>query len=163
VITRPSTLAPHELVIPATLVISLFGIWRAAVRRRYDLVSLQELTGWARHTSAIGVVLVGVAVALVALPGSALWVARAEVIGASGIVITVVVALTGAVALFASVLRVLLVGLAQKSRDVQRTEVRRVTHPVTMAMLAGTILIAGAAAGVIDVESAASELLRPAP
>ena len=84
-------------------------------------------------------------------------------IGASGSVITVVVALAGAVALVAAVLRVLLVGLSQKSRDVERTEVRRVTHPVTIAMLAGTILIAGAAAGVIDVESAASELLRPAP
>lgn len=161
VITRPSTLAPHELVIPATLVISLFGVWRAAVRRRYDLVSLQELTGWARHTSAIGLVLVGVAVAMVALPGSAIWAARAEVIGASGSAITVVVALIGAVALFASIIRVILIGLAQKSHVVERTEVRRVTHPVTLAMLAGAILIAGAAAGIIDVESAASELLRP--
>jgi hypothetical protein len=163
VITRPSTLAPHELVIPATLVISLFGIWRAAIRRRYDLVSLQDLTGWARHTSAIGLVLLGVIVALIAVPGSALWSARADVIGASGSLITVIVALAGAVALVAAVLRVLLVGLSQKSRDVERTEVRRVTHPVTIAMLAGTILITGAAAGFIDVESAASELLRPAP
>jgi formate hydrogenlyase subunit 3/multisubunit Na+/H+ antiporter MnhD subunit len=163
VISRPSTLAPHELVIPATLAISLFGLWRAAVRRRYDLVSLQELTGWARHTSAIGFVLIGVAAALVALPGSELWTARAEVIGAGGNVIAIVAALAGAVALFASILRVLLVGLAQKSRGVQRTEVRRATHPITIAMLAGTILIAGTATGVIDVESAASELLRPAP
>lgn len=163
VIIRPSTLAPHELVIPATLAISLFGLWRAAIRRRYDLVSLQELTGWARHTSAIGVVLLGVAFALVALPGSALWAARAEVVGAAGNAITYVAALVGAVALVAAVLRVLLVGLAQKSRDVQRTEVRRVTHPITIAMLAGTVLIAGTAAGAIDVESAASELLRPAP
>jgi formate hydrogenlyase subunit 3/multisubunit Na+/H+ antiporter MnhD subunit len=163
VISRPSTLAPHELVIPATLAISLFGLWRAAVRRRYDLVSLQELTGWARHTSAIGFVLIGVAAALVALPGSELWTARAEVIGAGGNVIAIVAALAGAVALFASILRVLLVGLAQKSRAVQRTEVRRATHPITIAMLAGTILIAGTATGVIDVESAASELLRPAP
>jgi NADH:ubiquinone oxidoreductase subunit 4 (subunit M) len=163
VIIRPSTLAPHELVIPATLVISLFGIWRAAIRRRYDLVSLQDLTGWARHTSAIGLVLVGVILATIALPGGALWSARAEVIGASASVITVVAALAGAAALVAAVLRVLLVGLSQKSREVERTQVRRVTHPVTIAMLAATILIAGAASGVIDVESAASELLRPAP
>ena len=150
-------------MIPATLAISLFGLWRAAIRRRYDLVSLQELTGWARHTSAIGVVLLGVAFALVALPGSALWAARVEVVGAGGNAITYVAALVGAIALVAAVLRVLLVGLAQKSRDVQRTEVRRVTHPITIAMLAGTVLIAGTAAGAIDVESAASELLRPAP
>ncbi|MFZ9975886.1 MAG: hypothetical protein ACO3GM_03750, partial [Candidatus Limnocylindrus sp.] len=77
--------------------------------------------------------------------------------------IAIVAALAGAVALFASILRVLLVGLAQKSQAVQRTEVRRATHPITIAMLAGTILIAGTATGVIDVESAASELLRPAP
>ena len=163
VITRPSTLAPHDLVIPATLVISLFGVWRAAIRRRYDLVSLQDLTGWARHTSAIGIVLLGVALAHVALPGSAVWSARAEVVGANGNLVAIVAALVGTIALFASILRVLLVGLAQKSRSVRRTEVRRVTHPVTIAMLAGTILIAGAAVGVIDVESAASELLRPAP
>ena len=163
VIVRPSTLAPHELVIPATLVISLFGIWRVAIRRRYDLVSLQDLTGWARHTSAIGLVLIGVIVALVALPGGAIWSARAEVIGASGNLPAGVAALTGALALVAAVLRVLLVGLSQKSREVERTAVRRATHPVTVAMIAGTLLIAGAAAGVIDVESAASELLRPAP
>lgn len=163
VIIRPSTLAPHELVVPATLVISLFGIWRAAIRRRYDLVSLQDLTGWARHTSAIGLVLVGVILATIALPGGALWSARAEVIGASANVITVVAALASAAALVAAVLRVLLVGLSQKSREVERTQVRRVTHPVTVAMLAGTLLIAGAASGVIDVGSAASELLRPAP
>lgn len=163
VILRPSTLAPHELVIPATLVISLFGLWRAAIRRRYDLVSLQDLTGWARHTSAIGLVLFGVIAALIALPGSTIWAARAEVIGASGNLLSAVVALIGTTALAASVVRVLLVGLSQKSRDVQRTEVRKVTNPVTLAMIAGTILIAGAAAGVINVESAASELLRPAP
>lgn len=163
VILRPSTLAPHELVIPATLVISLFGLWRAAIRRRYDLVSLQDLTGWARHTSAIGLVLFGVIAALIALPGSTIWAARAEVIGASGNLLSAVVALIGTAALAASVVRVLLVGLSQKSRDVQRTEVRKVTNPVTLAMIAGTILIAGAAAGVINVESAASELLRPAP
>lgn len=163
VILRPSTLAPHELVIPATLVISLFGLWRAAIRRRYDLVSLQDLTGWARHTSAIGLVLFGVITALIALPGSTIWAARAEVIGASGNALSAVVALVGTAALAASVVRVLLVGLSQKSRDVQRTEVRKVTNPVTLAMIAGTILIAGAAAGVINVESAASELLRPAP
>lgn len=163
VILRPSTLAPHELVIPATLVISLFGLWRAAIRRRYDLVSLQDLTGWARHTSAIGLVVFGVIAALIALPGSTIWAARAEVIGASGNLLSAVVALIGTVALAASVVRVLLVGLSQKSRDVQRTEVRKVTNPVTLAMIAGTILIAGAAAGVINVESAASELLRPAP
>lgn len=163
VILRPATLAPHELVIPATLVISLFGLWRAAIRRRYDLVSLQDLTGWARHTSAIGLVLFGVIAALIALPGSTIWAARAEVIGASGNLLSAVVALIGTTALAASVVRVLLVGLSQKSRDVQRTEVRKVTNPVTLAMIAGTILIAGAAAGVINVESAASELLRPAP
>ncbi len=163
VIIYPSTLAPHELVVPATLVISLFGLWRAVIRRRYNLASLHDLTGWARHTNAHALVLLAVVLAAIALPGGALWSARAEVVLASGNPIIAGVALVGAIALVAAVIRILLVGLAQKSRLVRRTEVRRWTDPITIALVVGAVAIASVASGALDVESAASELLRPGP
>ena len=72
-------------------------------------------------------------------------------------------ALLGAVAIAAAVLRLLLVGVAQESRAVHRSSEVRLVSPAAIWLMAGAVLISGVAAGVINIEAAASSLLRSEP
>jgi hypothetical protein len=72
-------------------------------------------------------------------------------------------ALLGAGSVAAAAIRLLLVGLAQESHDVHRTRAGKALSPAAIWLMAGAILISGVAAGFINIEAAASGLLRPDP
>jgi hypothetical protein len=144
-------------------VISLFGLWRISIRRHYELTSLQELSGWARRTRALGVVLICAAVSQTAVPVREFFSGGFDIAGQSGGLLITFGALLGAGTLAAAAIRLLLVGLAQESQDVHRTRKGKVLSPAAIWLMAGAILISGVAAGLINIEAAASGLLRTDP
>jgi len=163
IILHPSAVGPLLVALPGALVISLFGLWRISIRRHYELTSLQELSGWARRTRALGVVLICAAVSQTAVPVREFFSGGFDIAGQSGGLLITLGALLGAGALAAAAIRLLLVGLAQESQDVHRTRAGKVLNPATIWLMAGAILISGVAAGFINIEAAASGLLRPDP
>ena len=158
---HPSAVGPLLVALPGALVISLFGLWRISIRRHYELTSLQELSGWARRTPAIGVVLICAAAAQTAVPVREFFSGGFSIADDSGSPFITVGALFGAGSLAAAAIRLLLVGLAQESRDVHRARAGKMLSPAAIWLMAGAILISGVAAGFINIEAAASSLLRP--
>ena len=163
IILHPSAVGPLLVALPGALVISLFGLWRISIRRHYELTSLQELSGWARRTPAIGVVLICAAVSQTAVPVREFFSGGFNIGDDSGSRLITFGALLGAGALAAAAIRLLLVGLAQESRDVHRARAGKALSPAAIWLMAGAILISGVAAGFINIEAAASGLLRPDP
>ena len=163
IILHPSAVGPLLVALPGALVISLFGLWRISIRRHYELTSLQELSGWARQTRAIAVVLICATVSQAAVPTREFFSGRFNIAGQNGSLLIMAGALLGAGALAAVGVRLLLVGLAQRSQDVHRARVVKVLSPAVIWLMAGAVLISGVAAGFINIEAAASGLLRPEP
>ena len=163
IILHPSAVGPLLVALPGALVISLFGLWRISIRRHYELTSLQELSGWARRTRALGVVLICAAVSQTAVPIREFFSGGFDIAGQSGSLLITVGALLGTGALAAAAIRLLLVGLAQESQDVHRTRKGKVLSPAAIWLMASAILISGVAAGFINIEAAASGLLRTDP
>lgn len=163
IIVHPSAVGPLLVALPGALVISLFGLWRISIRRHYELTSLQELSGWARRTRALGVVLICAAVSQTAVPVREFFSGGFDIAGQSGGLLITLGALLGAGTLAAAAIRLLLVGLAQESQDVRRTQKGKVLSPAAIWLMAGAILISGVAAGFINIEATASGLLRPDP
>jgi hypothetical protein len=144
-------------------VISLFGLWRISIRRHYELTSLQELSGWARRTRALGVVLICAVISQTAVPAREFFSGGFDIAGQGGSLLITVGALLGAGALAAAAIRLLLIGVAQESQDVHRSPAAKALSPAAIWLMAGAILISGVAAGLINIEAAASGLLRPNP
>jgi formate hydrogenlyase subunit 3/multisubunit Na+/H+ antiporter MnhD subunit len=163
IIVHPSAVGPLLVALPGALVISLFGLWRISIRRHYELTSLQELSGWARRTRALGVVLICAAVSQTAVPVREFFSGGFDIARQSGGLLIAFGALLGAGTLAAAAIRLLLVGLAQESQDVHRTQKGKVLSPAAIWLMAGAILISGVAAGLINIEAAASGLLRTDP
>ena len=163
IIVHPSAVGPLLIAVPGALVISLFGLWRISIRRHYDIASLQELRGWARRARAIAVVLVCAGLVQSAVPAREFLSGRFDIEGVVGGALVGAGALLGAVAIAAAVLRLLLVGVAQESRAVHRSSEVRLVSPAAIWLMAGAVLISGVAAGVINIEAAASSLLRSEP
>jgi len=163
IILHPSAVGPLLVALPGALVISLFGLWRISIRRHYELTSLQELSGWARRTRALGVVLICAAVSQTAVPAREFFSGGFDIAGQGGSLLITVGALLGAGALAAAAVRLLLIGLAQESQDIHLTRKGKVLSPATIWLMAGAILISGVASGFINIEAAASGLLRPDP
>jgi formate hydrogenlyase subunit 3/multisubunit Na+/H+ antiporter MnhD subunit len=163
IIVHPSAVGPLLVALPGALVISLFGLWRISIRRHYELTSLQELSGWARRTRALGVVLICAAVSQTAVPVREFFSGGFDIAGQSGGLLITFGALLGAGTLAAAAIRLLLVGLAQESQDVHRTRKGKVLSPAAIWLMAGAILISGVASGFINIEAAASGLLRTDP
>ena len=163
IIVHPSAVGPLLVALPGALVISLFGLWRISIRRHYELTSLQELSGWARRTRALGVVLICAAVSQTAVPVREFFSGGFDIAEQSGGLLITFGALLGAGTLAAAAIRLLLVGLAQESQDVHRTRKGKVLSPAAIWLMAGAILISGVASGFINIEAAASGLLRTDP
>jgi formate hydrogenlyase subunit 3/multisubunit Na+/H+ antiporter MnhD subunit len=163
IILHPSAVGPLLVALPGALVISLFGLWRISIRRHYELTSLQELSGWARRTRALSVVLICAAISQTAVPAREFFSGGFDIAGQSGGLLITLGALLGAGTLAAAAIRLLLVGLAQESQDVHLTRKGKVLSPAAIWLMAGAILISGVAAGLINIEAAASGLLRPDP
>ena len=160
---HPSAVGPLLIALPGALVISLFGLWRISIRRHYELTSLQDLSGWARRTPAIGAVLICAAASQTAVPVREFFSGGFSIGDDSGSPLITFGALLGAGSLAAAAIRLLLVGLAQESHDVHRTRAGKALSPAAIWLMAGAILISGVAAGFINIEAAASSLLRPDP
>jgi formate hydrogenlyase subunit 3/multisubunit Na+/H+ antiporter MnhD subunit len=160
---HPSAVGPLLIALPGALVISLFGLWRISIRRHYELTSLQDLSGWARRTPAIGVVLICAAASQTAVPVREFFSGGFSIGDDSGGPLITFGALLGAGSVAAAAIRLLLVGLAQESHDVHRTRAGKALSPAAIWLMAGAILISGVAAGFINIEAAASGLLRPDP
>ena len=160
---HPSAIGPLLIALPGALVISLFGLWRIAIRRRYELTSLQELSGWARRTPAIGVVLICATLSQVAVPAREFISGRFDIGGLSGSPLITTGVLIGAATLAAAAVRLLLVGLAPESKEVRHSSARKFANSVSLCLVLGAILITGVSAGLISLEGAASGLLQPIP
>ena len=163
IIWHPSSLGPLLVAVPGALVISLYGLWRILIRRRYELTSLQELSGWARHTEAIGIVLFFATLAQITVPAREFLSGRFDIAGQDGSLVIVAAVVAGEVLLIAASIRLLLVGMAQRSRSVRRTDVDERVKPITVWIIAGVLLISGVSAGFINIEAAASGLLQQGP
>ncbi len=163
IILHPSAVGPLLVALPGALVISLFGLWRISIRRHYELTSLQELSGWARRTRALGVVLICAVISQTAVPAREFFSGGFDIAGQGGSLLITVGALLGAGALAAAAIRLLLIGVAQESQDVHRSPAAKALSPAAIWLMAGAILISGVAAGLINIEAAASGLLRPDP
>lgn len=163
IILQPSAIGPLLVALPGALIISLFGLWRIAIRRRYELTSLQELSGWARRTPAIGFVLICATLTQIAVPAREIMSGRLDVAELSGNPLITIGVLIGAVALAAAAVRLFLVGLAQESREVHHSSAKKFARAVSLFLVAGAILIGGVSTGFISIEGAASGLLRPIP
>lgn len=163
IILHPSAVGPLLVALPGALVISLFGLWRISIRRHYELTSLQELSGWARRTRALGVVLICAVISQTAVPAREFFSGGFDIAGQGGSLLITVGALLGAGTLAAAAIRLLLIGVAQESQDVHRSPAAKALSPAAIWLMAGAILISGVAAGLINIEAAASGLLRPDP
>ena len=163
IILHPSAVGPLLVALPGALVISLFGLWRISIRRHYELTSLQELSGWARRTRALGVVLICAVISQTAVPAREFFSGGFDIAGQGGSLLITVGALLGAGTLAAAAIRLLLIGVAQESQDVHRSPAAKALSPAAIWLMAGAILISGVAAGLINIEAAASGLLRPNP
>jgi len=163
IIVHPSAVGPLLVALPGALVISLFGLWRISIRRHYELTSLQELSGWARRTRALGVVLICAVISQTAVPAREFFSGGFDIAGQGGSLLITVGALLGAGTLAAAAIRLLLIGVAQESQDVHRSPAAKALSPAAIWLMAGAILISGVAAGLINIEAAASGLLRPDP
>lgn len=163
IILHPSSIGPLLVALPGALVISLFGLWRISIRRHYELTSLQELSGWARRTHTLGVVLICAAVSQTAISAREFISGGFDVLVQGGNLLITLGALLGAGALAAAAFRLLLIGLASESQDVHRSPASTVRSPAAIWLMAGAILISGVAAGLFNIEAAASGLLRPDP
>ena len=161
IILHPSAVGPLLIALPGALVISLFGLWRISIRRHYELTSLQDLSGWARRTQAIGVVLICAAISQTAVPARQFFAGGFDIADESGSLVIMAGALLGAGALAAAAVRLLLVGLAQESKRVHRARAGEALNPAAIWLIAGAVLISGVASGFINIEAAASNLLRP--
>jgi formate hydrogenlyase subunit 3/multisubunit Na+/H+ antiporter MnhD subunit len=160
---HPSAIGPLLIALPGALVISLFGLWRIAIRRRYELTSLQELSGWARRTPAIGIVLICATLSQVAVPAREFISGRFDIAGLSGSPLIAIGVLIGAATLAAAAVRLLLVGLAPESKEVRHSSARKFANSVSLCLVLGAILMTGVTAGFISIEAAASGLLQPIP
>ena len=98
-----------------------------------------------------------------AVPAREFFSGGFDIAGQGGSLLVTVGALLGAGALAAAAVRLLLIGVAQESQDVHRTRKGKVLSPAAIWLMAGAILISGVAAGLINIEAAASGLLRPDP
>ena len=163
IILHPSAVGPLLIALPGALVISLFGLWRISIRRQYELTSLQDLSGWARRTQPIGVVLICAIVSQAAIPARQLFAGGLDIAGESGSLLIMTGALLGAGALAAAAIRLLLVGLAQESKRVHRARSGKTLNPSATWLIAGAVIISGVAAGFINIEAAASSLLHSEP
>lgn len=161
VILHPSDLGPLLISAPGALVISLFGLWRIAIRRHFELTSLQDLRGWTRKSGAIGVVLLFATLALIAVPLRELLKGGESAAAQGGNPLIFLLATIGAAALAAAAVRLLLVGLAEEGPALHHIKRRKATSVIALLMMGGAIVIASVAAGLINIEAAASALLRP--
>jgi formate hydrogenlyase subunit 3/multisubunit Na+/H+ antiporter MnhD subunit len=102
------------LVASATVKTAL-AAWAAVVRATYGGHRLADLGGWARHSPVLGLSFAGIMVAAIGLPGTALFDARASLIGGSipgiGGILTVVIAAMPAIYLG----RIAVAGIARVS------------------------------------------------
>lgn len=155
--------AARLLPVPGALSLSLFGLWLIGIRRQYELTAISDLSGWARSTPAYALVLVAGVVALLALPPGAIVAAKIDVLSTSGNVLVALIAVLGQLALVASAVRILLVGLTAPSRPVRLAALRRLPEPLVVAIIAGSIAIAGAAAGWLSIAARGAGPLPSAP
>jgi formate hydrogenlyase subunit 3/multisubunit Na+/H+ antiporter MnhD subunit len=145
------------------LTISLFGLWLVSVRRRYGTTSISELGGWARRTSANGIVLAAAIIALAALPPGAVLAARLNLLILDGNPLVAVFAIAGQLLLIAAAVRLLLVGFTPASQAVHEAETRPLINLITIPLIAGALFTAAAAAGWLALESGGTGPLPPAP
>jgi formate hydrogenlyase subunit 3/multisubunit Na+/H+ antiporter MnhD subunit len=89
--------AARDWLVASATVKTAFAAWAAVVRATYGGHRLADLSGWARHSPALGIAFVGMLAAAVGLPGFALWDARSSLISGSmpgfGPIVAVLVAL----------------------------------------------------------------------
>lgn len=160
-IAAPADASSRLLAVPGALTMSLFGLWLIALRRRYDTSLLSALGGWARRTAANGVVLSAAIIALAALPPGAIIAARLRILEIDGSLLIGALAVLGHLGLIAAALRALLVGAAPVTDTVRRAKVRPAQSPMTIALMVGSLLIAGGAAGWLSIEIGGSAPLPP--
>lgn len=159
----PTDTSSRLIVLPGLLTISLFGLWLVSVRRRYGTTSISELGGWARRTSANGIVLIAAIVGLAALPPGAILEARLNLLILGGNPLIGLVAVAGQLLLIVAAIRLLLVGFTPQSQTVHEAETRPFASIITMSLIAGSLFVAAAAAGWLSLESGGTGQLPPAP
>jgi len=159
----PTDISSRLIVLPGMLTISLFGLWLVSVRRRFGTTSISELGGWARRTSANGIVLIAAIIALAALPPGVVLAARLNLLILGGNPIIAIVAIVGQLLLIAAAIRLLLVGFTSASKAVHEAETRPLLNFVTIPLIAGSLFAAAAAAGWLALESGGTGPLPPAP
>lgn len=159
----PTDTSSRLIVLPGILTISLFGLWLVSVRRRYGTTSISELGGWARRTSANGIVLAAAIIALAALPPGAVLAARLNLLILDGNPLVAVFAIAGQLLLIAAAVRLLLVGFTPASQAVHEAETRPLINLITIPLIAGALFTAAAAAGWLALESGGTGPLPPAP
>ena len=162
-LSSPTDTSSRLIVLPGMLSVSLFGLWLVSVRRRYGTTSISELGGWARRTSANGIVLIAAIVALAALPPGAVLAARLNLLLLSGNPLIAVLAVLGQVALIAAAVRLLLVGFTPASLAVHEAETRPLVNLITIPLIVGALFTSAAAAGWLALESGGTGPLPPAP
>jgi formate hydrogenlyase subunit 3/multisubunit Na+/H+ antiporter MnhD subunit len=74
--------AARNWMVASATVKTALAAWAAVVRATYGGHRLADLTGWARHSPALGIAFGGILVAAVGLPGMAIWDARAALVSA---------------------------------------------------------------------------------
>jgi formate hydrogenlyase subunit 3/multisubunit Na+/H+ antiporter MnhD subunit len=160
-VNTPTDPSSRLLAVPGALTMSLFGLWLIALRRRYGTTSLLALSGWARKTGAIMVVMIGALIALVALPPGVIIGARLTVLANAGGPLAGLLSVIGQLALIAAALRLFVTGFTEQSSTVKRTQPLRANNPLTVALLVGALAIGAGAAGWFSVEIGGSTPLTP--
>ena len=163
IVVYPSALGPLLISLPGALVISLFGLWRISIRRRYDRASLEELSGWARDTPVIGIVLICAIIAQITVPARELLSGRFDIAGQSGGPLIAGGVLLGTASLAAATIRLLFVGLAQRSRTLRYPRDSELRRTIIIWLVVGAMLTAGVSSGFFNIDAASSELQRPGP
>jgi hypothetical protein len=106
--------ARNWLVASATIKTAL-AAWAAIARSTYGGHRLDDLGGWARHSPVLGLAFLGIVIAAIGLPGTALFEARVALVsgalGGAGVVVAVIVAVMPAIYLG----RIAVAGLAPVS------------------------------------------------
>lgn len=155
--------AARLLPVPGALSLSLFGLWLIGIRRQYELTAISDLNGWARSTPAYALVLIAGIIALLALPPGAIVAAKIDVLSTGGNILVALIAVLGQLALVASAVRILLVGFTAPSRPVRLAALRKLPELLAIALVGGSIAIAGAAAGWLSIAARGAGPLPSAP
>jgi formate hydrogenlyase subunit 3/multisubunit Na+/H+ antiporter MnhD subunit len=148
----PAAWAPGRtwLAIELVSATALIGI-AVALEGAYGTRHIPDLAGWARRSPGLALGVVGVAIAVVGLPGMTVWTVRADLVDASA---SGVVGLVGRVLLIAPLLplgRLLLVGLrpagpvvvsgtSERPRTAPAWSERDPAAPMTPRSLAGAVV-----------------------